>query len=30
MKVISPRMLGYLDFLTVVLFLLATTLLGLN
>jgi|SRR4030065_25332 len=30
MKVISPRMHGYLDFLTVILFLLAPTLLGLN
>ena len=30
MKVISPRTHGYLDFLTVVLFLLAPTLLGLS
>jgi hypothetical protein len=30
MKVISPRMHGYLDFLTVALFLLAPTLLGLS
>ena len=30
MKVISPRIHGYLDFLTVVLFLLAPTLLGLS
>lgn len=30
MKVISPRMHGYLDFLTVILFLLAPTLFGLN
>ncbi|MDP1559164.1 MAG: hypothetical protein Q8K59_01255 [Nitrosomonas sp.] len=30
MKVISPRNHGYLDFLTVVLFLLAPTLLGLS
>lgn len=30
MKVISPRTHGYLDFLTVVIFLLAPTLLGLG
>ena len=30
MKVISPRIHGYLDFLTVVIFLLAPTLLGLS
>ena len=30
MKVISPRLHGYLDFLTVILFLLAPTLLGLS
>lgn len=30
MKVISPRMHGYLDFLTVVLFLLAPTIFGLS
>ena len=30
MKVISPRIHGYLDFLTVFIFLLATTLLGLG
>ncbi|PTN13211.1 hypothetical protein [Nitrosomonas aestuarii] len=30
MKVISPHMHGYLDFLTVVIFLLAPTLLGLS
>jgi hypothetical protein len=30
MKVISPRTHGYLDFLTVVIFLLAPTLLGLS
>ncbi|WP_295628788.1 hypothetical protein [uncultured Nitrosomonas sp.] len=30
MKVISPRMHGYLDFLTVIIFLLAPTLLGLS
>ena len=30
MKVISPRMHGYLDFLTVILFLFAPTLFGLN
>jgi len=30
MKIISPRMHGYLDFLTVALFLLAPTLLGLS
>ncbi len=30
MKVISPRIHGYLDFLTVILFLLAPTLFGLN
>ncbi len=30
MKVISPRMHGYLDFLTVFIFLLAPTLLGLS
>ena len=30
MKVISPRVHGYLDFLTVALFLLAPTLLGLS
>lgn len=30
MKVISARMHGYLDFLTVILFLLAPTLFGLN
>lgn len=29
MKVISPHMHGYLDFVTVILFLLAPTLLGL-
>lgn len=30
MKLISPRIHGYLDFLTVILFLLAPTLFGLN
>jgi len=30
MKMISPRLHGYLDFLTVILFLLAPTLLGLS
>ncbi|SNX60866.1 hypothetical protein SAMN06296273_2331 [Nitrosomonas ureae] len=30
MKVISPRMHGYLDFLTVILFLLAPTIFGLS
>ncbi len=30
MKVISPRVHGYLDFLTVAIFLLAPTLLGLS
>ena len=30
MKVISPRLHGYLDFLTVILFLLAPTLLDLS
>lgn len=30
MKVISPRTHGYLDFLTVVIFLIAPTLLGLG
>ncbi|GKS68907.1 hypothetical protein W03_09110 [Nitrosomonas sp. PY1] len=30
MKVISPRIHGYLDFLTVFIFLLAPTLLGLD
>lgn len=30
MKVISPRIHGYLDFLTVFIFLLAPTLLGLS
>jgi hypothetical protein len=30
MKVVSPRIHGYFDFLTVVIFLLAPTLLGLN
>jgi len=30
MKVISPRMHGYLDFVTVILFLLAPTLFGLS
>ncbi len=30
MKVISPRTHGYLDFLTVIIFLLAPTLLGLS
>ena len=30
MKIITPRIHGYLDFLTVVLFLLAPTLLGLS
>ena len=30
MKVISPRIHGYLDFLTVVIFFLAPTLLGLR
>ncbi|AKH36633.1 MULTISPECIES: hypothetical protein [Nitrosomonas] len=30
MKIISPRNHGYLDFLTVVIFLLAPTLLGLS
>lgn len=30
MKLISPRMHGYLDFLTVILFLLAPALFGLN
>ncbi len=30
MKLISPRTHGYLDFLTVILFLLAPTLFGLN
>lgn len=30
MKVISPHMHGYLDFLTVILFLLVPALFGLN